>query len=197
MPPKPDRAIDPPPRPRRGRRSPTRRSVLFGAVSVLLAPACANNNRSNRARRLRPKFVGRAASGRPDTCPEGAVDPFGDGTPGPDDLRCSYRDVPGGSVVEIRGQVITEPDGAAPGRGVADTEVVITGTVDGGPPKVLARTTTDAQGSFSLAAMLPPGRYALALAGRPATARTLEVQGNGDDPDDLVLIVPKPVAESP
>lgn len=170
--------------------------AMLGTVSVLLAPACASKGNSG-VRRARPQFVGQAASGRPDTCPEGAVDPFGDGTPGPDDLRCSYRDVPGGSVVKVRGQVITEPEGAAPGQGIADAEVVITGSTDGGPPKVLAKTTTDAQGSFSLGVMLPPGRYAVALAGRPATARTLEVAGSGDDQDGLVLIVPRSVAESP
>lgn len=170
--------------------------AVLGTVSVLLAPACAGKG-NGRVRRARPQFVGQAAAGRPDTCPDGAVDPFGDGTPGPDDLRCSYRDVPGGSVVKVRGQVITEPEGAAPGSGIADAEVVITGSTDGGPPKVLARTTTDAQGSFSLGVMLPPGRYAIALAGRPATARTLEVAGSGDDQDGLVLIVPRSVAESP
>ncbi|MBL4689537.1 MAG: hypothetical protein JKY37_33425 [Nannocystaceae bacterium] len=136
--------------------------------------------------------MSQAAHGRPDTCPDGAVDPFGDGTPAPDDARCSYQ-APGGSLVELRGQVTTASDGAHPGEPVDGVEVVVFVVVEGGRGvrREVARTRADAQGSFSIAAMLRPGRYTVGLADSPASARSFEIGASGSVPESLMVIVPR------
>lgn len=150
---------------------------------AVLSTACASGGGARR-----PKFVGQAAQGRPATCPDGAVDPNGNGVPGPDDMRCSYNNASGGAVLQVRGSVLTEPSGATPGAPVRDVEIVVLDASG----QVIARGTADAQGSFSVGALLRAGQYRIALAEAPATARTFDVGPDGP-PESIVLIVPRPV----
>lgn len=117
-------------------------SLAVGALACV-ALACAGG------REHRSVFVTTPASGRPETCPDGAVDPSAGYMRGASAMsaRCSYEDVAGGGLVQIRGKVLLE---SAPGQSpqpVADQVITVHRKSDG---KQLGRSRTDRQGAYSV-----------------------------------------------
>lgn len=154
----------------------------------------------------RVPFATQVAYGRPDACPEDAVDPYGDGTPSPMDLRCSYADGTGSVLTRVRGRVSIEGAdgtlGAAPGR----IEVVLHEApkqLDGPLGRRVAHATSDPQGVFSLGAMLRGGQYVLVVSddgGAPLVQQRITLGGDaGHRIDDVWLVIPRPLddAEGP
>ncbi|MEM7151233.1 MAG: hypothetical protein AAF799_00250 [Myxococcota bacterium] len=148
------------------------------------------------------RHAGRVAYGTPAVCPDDAVDPMGDGTPGPMDFRCSYGDTTGGAITQIRGRVSIEggpgSTGASPGR--VEVEVFEAPTAIGGPlGRKVAHGTTDPQGTFSVGATIREGQYVLVVPGdgpRPRAERTIDVGGDfGHRLDDVQLVIPRPMDE--
>lgn len=133
------------------------------------------------------------------------MDPFGDGTPGPYDARCSYADTPGAGMVRVRGRVTAPSVDATPGRGVEGVTVVLAeraqpepsaSTTGGRAPtlgRTLAKTRSDAQGSFSFGVAVPDGEYWLAVEAADASPVPLTIVG-GNAPDSTTLTVPAPAA---
>lgn len=175
---------------------------------VLAVPAC-----RTRASGPRVRVVRQPAVGRPDVCLEGAVDPYGDGTPGPMDLRCSYEDGAGGVLTRVRGRVLEEGPPGSPGESPGRTEVIVyeaPRAIDGSPGgavapgrasalgRAVAKVTTDPQGAFSVGAMMAPGEYLVVVpggtAGAPLASRRIEVGGKaGHRLDDVRLVIPRPM----
>lgn len=139
-------------------------------------------------------LVDQPAAGRPQTCPENAVDPMGEQRPGPLDAACSFSDFAGGPLVRIEGKVLAEGDGPLPSP-LPDTVVSVHRVeADGVPPRLgprLARLVTDAQGGFSLSAMLAPGPYVavIATAHGPPVQRRFELAPGERSIRDLRIIV--------
>lgn len=162
---------------------------------------CGKSRRSHKA-----AWVREPAAGRPATCPDGAVDPFGDGTPGPMDARCSYADAYGGAAVQVRGSVSGEAEGGGLPVGLADMVVELRAQpkpqAEGArKPKAptaaargpLATGRTDAQGAFSMSAVVRPGRYRLLVRAQPGGAvlatSTVEIASAGTT-DKVRILVP-------
>lgn len=150
------------------------------------------------------RYAGQVAYGTPEVCPDDAVDPMGDGTPGPMDLRCSYADTTGGPITRVRGRVLLEPIpgqlGDPPGR----TEVIVheAPTAVGGPlGREVARATTDPQGAFSIGATLRAGDYEVVVPGPGGRtlARTRITVGDeaGHRLDEVRLTIPRLADEAP
>lgn len=170
------------------------RLALVALLGLGLAvPAC-----RTRASGPRVRLVRQPAVGRPDVCPDDAVDAYGDGTPGPMDLRCSYADGSGGLPTRVRGRVLVETPGG-PGASPGRTTVIVyeaPRTIDGPPGRAVAEATTDPQGSFSVGAMLAPGEYLVAVPGRvegrPRASRRITVGGEaGHQLEDVRLMIPQ------
>jgi len=140
------------------------------------------------------------AYGRPSTCPEGAIDPHGDGTPSAMQARCSYDNAAGQSMTRLGGQVLAEGDSGSPGIGVAGMRVTVH-RVRGAPnPRspgdVVGHATTDTQGSFHLGAILPSGNYLVMVraeeGGEPLAHRQITLTGKRDrDVEDVILWLPR------
>ena len=145
-------------------------------------------------------FATQVAYGKPETCPDDAVaDVYGDGSPSPMDLRCSYADGTGGMVTRVHGRVLVEgppgSSGESPGR---VTVVLYRAPKTPGEPlgPELAHAVTDPQGSFSLGAMLRPGELLILVqdpdGGRPLVERRITVGGQaGYRLDDVRLVIPR------
>lgn len=170
----------------------------IAVLAALALPGCAGRGTtdgSSEPRRVRMAYADRVAYGRPATCPDDAVDVFGDGRPGPDDLRCSYSDTAGGELVRVAGRVQLAPVGATLGEGLPEVTVLVQeiearGTIG----RVVARATTDAQGTFSVGAVLKAGEYELVVpggaAGTPRASRRFEVAQGQTAIDRLDVFVP-------
>jgi hypothetical protein len=150
-------------------------------------------------------FATQVAYGRPETCPDDAVDPYGDGSPSPMDLRCSYTDGTGSMVARVRGRVLREGPPGSPGESPGRISVVLhrAPKVPGGPlgPE-LAHTVTDPQGSFSLGAMLRPGELLISVygseGGRALVERRVTIGGEaGFRLEDVRLVIPRPMDAPP
>lgn len=155
----------------------------------------AQEDGTERPRRVRMSHAGRVAYGRPATCPDGAVDVFGDGRPGPDDLRCSYADTAGGELVRVTGRVLHQAQGGVLGDEMSGVTVLVHRVDKAGVAgPVIARATTDAQGKFSVGAVLRAGEYLLVLPGAsggpPRAARRFEVDQGARQVDRIDLLVP-------
>jgi hypothetical protein len=125
------------------------------------------------------------AYGRPSSCPDDAVD-LGPGTRD----RCSYADADR-DLVQVRGKLVQEMPGTLP-IGIADAEVRLVRIADDGSESpALARTTTDAQGSFSLRAYARPGEYAL-VSGDARTSVLVAKKGPRTFADVQLLIPAAP-----
>jgi hypothetical protein len=151
-------------------------------VAVVALGACAGRG-SGGPGRVRMAHADRVAYGRPATCPDNAVDVFGDGRPGPDDLRCSYSDTAGGELVRLGGRVQRPTVGATLGEGLQGVTVLVQEIEPSGATgRVVARAITDAQGTFSLGVVLPAGEYLVVVpgagAGPPRASRRFEI-GHG------------------
>lgn len=174
----------------------SRPALLALLGGVLAVPAC-------RTRTSGPRVwvVRQPAVGRPDACPEDAVDPRGDGTPGPMDLRCSYQDGAGGIPTRVQGRVLREGPPGSPGESPGRTEVIVyeaPRAIDGPPGRAVAKVTTDPQGAFSVGAMMAPGEYLVVVpadaARAPLASRRIAVGGEaGHRLDDIRLVIPRPM----
>jgi hypothetical protein len=135
------------------------------------------------------------AAGGTSTCPDDAVDLTGDRTPTMDDVRCSYSDAERGTA-RVDGSVLRDGERGL-GKGVEGVEVVLVRLPDpadaaDAAPRPFARTRTDAQGSFTLGARVPPGRYELHTAGGASAPWRWEGRGPWAR-HDLRIFVPPPV----
>lgn len=170
--------------------------VGLAGLMVLTGPGC-------RARERRPAkvpFATQAAYGRPDTCPEDAVDVYGDGTPGPDDLRCSYSDGTGSMLTRVHGRVQLEgppgSSGESPGRVRVGLHRApkVAGEVMG--PE-LAHVVTEPQGTFTLGAMLRPGEMMLVItdpeSGESLAQQRVMVGGAAGHRLDVRIVIPRPL----
>ena len=158
--------------------------MLLGSLTLALLVGCGGTRRP-----LKLELANKPAAGRPATCPDGAVDAFGDGTPSPMDARCSYEDAFGEGMSRVRGKVMGEGDHGGLPRPLSGVQVTIHRVEAGGLGRPVARATTDAQGSFSFSAFLPAGDYALVVDG--GALRTISLTGAGARVlDDVSLIVP-------
>jgi hypothetical protein len=132
------------------------------------------------------------AAGATQTCPDDAVDLTADRTPTMDDVRCSYADGAYGQA-RVDGSVMRDAVGGL-GDGVEGVEVVLVRLPDAegdasSAARAVARTRTDAQGSFTLGARVAPGRYQLRAAG--AATAPWRWDGRGPwDRHDLRIYVP-------
>ncbi|MCA9712482.1 MAG: hypothetical protein KDK70_42025, partial [Myxococcales bacterium] len=174
------------------------RALLALVVLALAVPAC-----KKRAAGPRLRMVTQPAAGRPDACPDDAVDPYGDGTPGPMDLRCSYADTTGGVLTRVQGRVLLEGPPGSPGESPGRTEVIVVEApraVDGPLGRAVAEATTDPQGAFSVGAMLAPGEYVVLVPGRadggPLAQRRITVGGaQGHHLEGVRLVIPRALDE--
>ena len=165
----------------------TNLAIAGGALAALCGTSLGCNASSGNKPRL--SFPTSPAVGRPSTCPDDAVDPGGIGPgPGPMDVRCSYDDAAGGDLVQLRGQVLLEPD---PGM-IPEPVPEVTLTVHRGGT-VVGRATTDAQGSYSVSLNLAPGEYELRLVaedtGELLARRTVNVPDGATSMAGLDLIL--------
>ena len=91
-----------------------------------------------------------------------------------------------------------EQPGGLVGPGLADMVVVVHRVGPGGAPasgEPVARARTDAQGQFHLSAILPPGRYDVAVHATPEgpalTSQRIDLEGvRPRRLEDLHLVVP-------
>jgi hypothetical protein len=161
-----------------------------------------------RERERRPSkvpFATQVAYGQPDTCPDDAVaDVYGDGSPSPMDLRCSYADGTGAVLTRVHGRVLLEGPPGSPGESPGRLTVVLhrAPKAPGGPlgPE-LAHAVTDPQGSFSLGAMLRGEELVIVVpdpeGGRPLVEHRITVGGDaGHRLDDVRLVIPRPLDDA-
>lgn len=176
------------------------RWALLALVGMALGvPGC----RKREGAPTRVPFATQVAHGRPDTCPEDAVDPYGDGTPSPMDLRCSYADGTGGVLTRVHGRVMREGPPGSPGESPGRLEVVMheaPRALDGPLGAEVAHASTDPQGAFTVGVMLRRGEYVLvvpaAAGGRPRAQQRIRVGGEaGHRIDDVRLVIPRALAE--
>jgi hypothetical protein len=180
-----------------------RRSPI--ALLALVGWALASSGCRERERRP-PKvpFATQVAYGRPDTCPDDAVaDVYGDGSPSPMDLRCSYADGTGAVLTRVRGRVLFEgPAGSVGGSPGRVTVVLHRAPRRPGEPvgPEIGHATTDPQGTFSLGVMLRPGEHVLRVddpeGGPPLVQQRLVVGGDaGHRLEDVRLVIPRAMGE--
>lgn len=153
-----------------------------------------------RGRPAKVPFATQIAYGRPDTCPEDAVDVYGDGTPSPMELRCSYADGTGSMLTRVQGRVLVEGPPGSTGDSPGRVEVVVhqaprVGELLGAE---VARVVTDPQGTFSVGAMLRPGELVLVVidpdGGPPLVQQRITVGGEaGHRLEGVRLVVPRPM----
>jgi hypothetical protein len=167
------------------------RSTNVALAGAALAALCVTSPGCRRSGGNRPRlsFPTSPAAGRPSTCPEDAVDPGGMAPGlGPMDVRCSYDDAAGGGLVQLRGQVLLEPDPGTLPEPVA--EVTLTVHRNG---SVVGRATTDAQGTYSVSLNLKPGEYELRVVtkdtGEVLATRRVNVPDGATNMAGLDLIV--------
>jgi hypothetical protein len=128
------------------------------------------------------------AAGATSTCPDDVVDLTGNShQPTSDQVRCSYADGARGQA-RIEGKVLRDSGGGL-GEGVENVEVVLVWLGDDGSARPIARTRTDAQGGFSLAARVRAGSYAVRSGSRSTQPWEWEGKGPWSRPD-LVIYVP-------
>jgi hypothetical protein len=172
--------------------------MALGAASLamLAGPAC-----RERARKpAKVPFATQVAYGRPDTCPEDAVDPYGDGTPGPMDLRCSYSDGTGSILTRVRGRVQVEgppgTSGGSPGRVRVALHRAPKAPGEG-LGRELAHGFTEPQGTFTLGAMLRPGEMVLLVTdpddGALLVQQRVTVGGEAGHRLDVRIVIPRPL----
>jgi len=167
-----------------------RAARLVGLVSALVVGGCASRPRQHRA-----AWARKPAAGRPATCPDHPVDVWGDGTPGPNDLRCSYEGTAGGQLIQLRGIVSEAAEGQALGQGLEKQRVEVLRVKDGVPTgDPLGTATTDAQGRFSLGVVLRPGTYVVRVItvgpGSQPVERWVEIASGTRSVPDVDLVVP-------
>lgn len=102
-------------------------------------------------------FLSQPANGRPQTCPDDAVDPGGAGG-GPMGARCSYRTTGNSGLVQLRGSVLLEGAGDQMARGAEGMRVTVH---DASGKASIGRTLSDAQGHFTVSVSVEPGQYLL------------------------------------
>lgn len=178
----------------------SRPGLALLALSTLVLVGTAGGCRERGRRPTKVPFATEIAYGRPATCPEDAVDPYGDGSPSPMDLRCSYADGTGGVLTQIRGrvQVAGGPGSSDASPGRVDVTLYRAPRAPGDPlGPAVAHTVTEPQGTFSLGAMLRGGAHVLVVTepdgGALLVRRAIEVGGDaGHRLDDVRLVIPRP-----
>lgn len=179
------------------------RAASLALLALLMGLPCSAGCRPRDGAQRRAPFATRIAYGRPDTCPEDAVDPYGDGTPSPMDLRCSYDDGTGSVPTRVRGRVSVEGAAGTTGRSPGRVDVVVheaPKVIDGPPGRRVAHATTDPQGTFLVSAMLRSGEYVLVVTspegGRPLVQQPITIGGEaGHRIEDVRLVVPRALDE--
>jgi len=152
---------------------------------VLLGLAGCTGARANSHYRY-PREV---AGGRPSTCPDVRMPPLRDGNVSPDAARCSFADANGARVTHLAGKVLAEGGPGEPGTGVAGVQVRVHALTGAGfdpadPGPRLARTSTDAQGNYSLRGVFLPAEYAIVVlepSGETLAVRLVRVEANAVD----------------
>jgi len=148
-----------------------------------------------KARGTAAVFPTQPAAGRSPLCPEAPVGVAGS----PDVRRCSYEDAVGAGATRLSGRVEAASPMAGTGPGLEGIVVTVHVVDDpvraAGFGRTVARARTDAQGRFSLSAVLPPGTYDVAARTSPEgpvlAVRRLRLDGKGvRTVDDLLLVVP-------
>jgi hypothetical protein len=160
-------------------------------VLCFLVLACSDKGKAS--------FLTTPAYGRPSTCPEGAADPYGDGTPSSLQAKCSFENAAGESITRLGGQVLALGTSGSPGTGVPGIRVTVH-RVEGAPNprspgKAVGHATTDAQGSYHMSAILPAGDYLVVVRaeedGEPLAHRKITLTGRRDRTvEDVVLWLP-------
>jgi hypothetical protein len=175
------------------------RLALLALVGISLgADGCRTRDTARKDKPTRVPFATQVAYGRPAACPDDAIDPYGDGTPSPMDLRCSYTDGTGGVLTRVRGHVMLEGPPGSTGDPPGRVEVVMHEAPRGeGPlgPEV-AHASTDPQGAFTMGVKLRRGEYVLVVrdeaGGRPRAQQRVTVGGQDDSALDRVrLVIPR------
>ena len=174
--------------------------VRAAGTTLLLLAACAGNSSVSLLAPTTPSH------GRSDLCPDGPVDPYANGLQSSTARRCSFDDAIGEGPTRLGGRVTGEVEGGLLGPGLADMYVSVHQVEHAGKTpgsgKVMARTVTDAQGTFHLSAVLPPSTYDVVVrageGGAPLAHQRLELEG--DRPrrlEDLRLVVARDRALDP
>lgn len=156
----------------------------LGPVAALVLPAlvgCTGARANSHYRYPRD-----AAYGKPSSCPDVRLPPLRDGAVSPDAARCSYADANGARVTHLAGKVLAEGGPGDPGTAVPEVAVTVhavTGPVFDvtAPGPVIAHTTTDAQGGYSLRGVFVAGDYAIVVrepTGERITERVIRVEPN-------------------
>ncbi len=157
--------------------------ALWGLTGVGLLTGCAGREGGSNF-----NFLTTPAYGRPDTCPDDAVDPGGPGG-GPMAARCSYANA-SGEMMQLRGSVLLEVSGSGIPRPAEGMRVIVSD--DAG--KQVGRTTSDAQGRFTVGLSQPPGAYVLRVVatdtGAVLTERSVVVPEGARTVNDLDLVLP-------
>lgn len=170
-------------------------ALVAASLMMLAGPGCRERER----RPSKVPFATQAAYGRPDTCPEGAVsDVFGDGSPSPMDLRCSYSDGTGSILTRVHGRVELEgppgSTGASPGRVRVGLHRAPKAAGEVLGPE-LAHVITEPQGTFTLGAMLRPGEMMLVItdpdSGDPIARQPITVGGDAGHKLDVRVVIPR------
>jgi len=163
--------------------------VLALACGSLALAACRGTpGRTPGASRNAFVWARTPAAGATSTCPDDAVDFTGDTrVPSGDHVRCSYADAERGQA-RIEGKVMREQAGAL-AEGVEGVEVVLVQLAEDGSARAIARTRTDAQGGFSLAARVSAGSFAVRSAGGASPSWQWDGKGPWRQ-DELVVFVP-------
>lgn len=166
------------------------RGFALAALCVGLLTGCSGNSETSFT------FLNTPANGRPETCPDDAIDPGGPGG-GPMAPRCSYDDA-AASMVQLRGSVLLEAGGAGEIARPAEGMRV---TVERSGDQV-GKTVSDAQGGFTVSLATGPGTYVLRVVaeetGEVLAERTAIVPEGASGVSGLDLLLPlDPALRSP
>lgn len=171
-------------------RAAARRVGLVG----LLAVACTGVRANSHVR-----YPRQAAYGKTTTCPDVRMMPLRDGAVSTDAARCSYADFNGSAVTHLAGKVLAEGGPGSPGTGVAEVQITVHKVAGrafqvAAPGPAIARSTTDAQGNYSVRGVFEPGDLAILVSeptGEPLAARVVRVEKNAvGSLTGLMVVIP-------
>ncbi|MCA9720201.1 MAG: hypothetical protein H6713_32815 [Myxococcales bacterium] len=170
-------------------------TLLAGLATIAALGAC-----KGKSEVVYPRKVG---AGRPPGCPETNAVPLGadnDSLISADAARCTYADALGGSVTRVSGKVLAESgEPGVPDSGMSGVEVTLhklEGAINPNHPgEQVGRSSTTAQGNYSVSAPLSRGRYLLIVhdvaSSRVLTYRAIDIGDDDMGPmTDVHVVVP-------